>query len=304
MFQFLFKYSGTVFTKGRFVLLSTWPKWLLPVLILAFSAGLALLVSRRLRDASPKLQTWRAWAVWGMQSAFVALILLLLWQPAITVSVLSSQQNIIAVVVDNSRSMAIADSEGKTREAAAVAALQDGILSGLQKRFQVRLYRLGRGVTQLDRLDKLQPMETATHIGDGLKQLAAETADLPIGAIVLLSDGGENTAGMGGSRIGVDALQSLRNRRLPVHTVGFGKMDRAHDVEFEDVSVTSSAIVNARLTATVSFKQRGFSGQKATLTVRDGDKSLAVREITLGPNGVLQTEQLFFSAGTAGAKSL
>ena len=239
-----------------------------------------------------------------MQSAFVALILLLLWQPAITVSALSSQQNIIAVVVDNSRSMAIADSEGKTREAAAVAALQDGILSGLQKRFQVRLYRLGRGVTQLDRLDKLQPMETATHIGDGLKQLAAETADLPIGAIVLLSDGGENTAGMGGSRIGVDALQSLRNRRLPVHTVGFGKVDRAHDVEFEDVSVTSSAIVNARLTATVSFKQRGFSGQKATLTVRDGDKSLAVREITLGPNGVLQTEQLFFSAGTAGAKSL
>ena len=286
------------------MLLSTWPKWLLPVLILAFSVGLALLVSRRLRDASPKLQTWRAWAVWGMQSAFVALILLLLWQPAITVSALSSQQNIIAVVVDNSRSMAIADSEGKTREAAAVAALQDGILSGLQKRFQVRLYRLGRGVTQLDRLDKLQPMETATHIGDGLKQLAAETADLPIGAIVLLSDGGENTAGMGGSRIGVDALQSLRNRRLPVHTVGFGKMDRAHDVEFEDVSVTSSAIVNARLTATVSFKQRGFSGQKATLTVRDGDKSLAVREITLGPNGVLQTEQLFFSAGTAGAKSL
>ncbi len=286
------------------MLLSTWPKWLLPVLILAFSAGLALLVSRRLRDASPKLQTWRAWAVWGMQSAFVALILLLLWQPAITVSALSSQQNIIAVVVDNSRSMAIADSEGKTREAAAVAALQDGILSGLQKRFQVRLYRLGRGVTQLDRLDKLQPMETATHIGDGLKQLAAETADLPIGAIVLLSDGGENTAGMGGSRIGVDALQSLRNRRLPVHTVGFGKVDRAHDVEFEDVSVTSSAIVNARLTATVSFKQRGFSGQKATLTVRDGDKSLAVREITLGPNGVLQTEQLFFSAGTAGAKSL
>ena len=37
---------------------------------------------------------------------------------------LSSQQNIIAVVVDDSRSMAIADSDGKTREAAAVAALE------------------------------------------------------------------------------------------------------------------------------------------------------------------------------------
>jgi len=286
------------------VLLSTWPKWLLPVLILAFSAGLAMLVRRRLRDASPKLQTWRGWAVWGMQSACVALILLLLWQPAMIVSALSSQQNIVAVVVDDSRSMAIADSDGETREAAAVAALQDGILSGLQKRFQVRFYRIGNGVTQLDGLNKLRPVETATHIGDGLKQLAAETADLPIGAIVLLSDGGENTAGMGGSGIGVDAVQSLRNRRLPVHTVGFGKVNRAHDVELEDVSVASSAIVNARLTATVSLKQDGFAGQKSTLTVRDGNKRLAAREVTLAPNGVLQTEQLFFSAGTAGAKTL
>src|SRR5579862_157560 len=162
MFQFLFKYPSPVFTKGRFVLLSRWPGWLLPVLIVAFAAGLALLVRWRLRDATPKLQSWRAWMVWGMQSVLVALILLLLWQPAITVSALSSQQNIIAVVVDDSRSMAIADSNGKTREAAAVAALQAGVLSGLQKRFQTRLYRLGGGITQVDGLKGVVPMDTAT----------------------------------------------------------------------------------------------------------------------------------------------
>ena len=62
-----------------------------------------------------------------------------------TVAELTSQQNIIAVLVDDSRSMAIADSgsDGKTtREAAAVKALQDGVLAGLQKRFQTRVYRL------------------------------------------------------------------------------------------------------------------------------------------------------------------
>src|SRR3984885_9819497 len=203
MFQFLFKYPSPVFAKGRFVLLSAWPGWLLPVLIVAFAGALAFLVRWRLRDAAPKLRSWRAWVVWGMQSALVALILLLLWQPAITVSALSSQQNIIAVVVDDSRSMAIADSSGKTRETAALAALEDGILSGLQKRFQTRLYRLGSGITQVDGLKGIAPVEAATHIGDGLKQLATETSDLPIGAILLLSDGGENTAGMGGSGIGL-----------------------------------------------------------------------------------------------------
>ena len=304
MFQFLFKYPSPVFTKGRFVLLSAWPGWLLPVLIIAFAGGLAVLVRWRLRDAAPKLRSWRAWVVWGMQSALVALILLLLWQPAITVSALSSQQNIIAVVVDDSRSMAIADSGGKTREAAAVAALQSGVLAGLQKRFQTRLYRLGSGVTQADGLQSIAPVEPATHIGDGLKQLATETSDLPIGAILLLSDGGQNAAGIGGSGIDPDALQSLRNRRLPVHTVGFGSPERAHDVELEDVSVAANSIVDARLTATVSLLQHGYAGQKAILTVHDGDKTLATREVTLAPTGVLQAEPVFFSAGAAGAKSL
>ncbi len=45
-------------------------------------------------------------------------------------------------------------------------------------------------------------------------------------------------------------------------------------------------------------------GKKALLTVRDGDKMLAARDVTLAVNGTIQTEQLFFSAGSAGAKSL
>src|SRR5258708_34040027 len=291
MFEFFFKYPSPVFTKGRFVLLSAWPAWLLPVLILVSAGGLALLVRWRMREAAPTLRSWRAWAVWGTQSAVVGLVLLLLWQAAMTVAALSSQQNIIAVVVDDSRSMAIADSGGKTREAAALAALEDGVLSGLQKRFQTRIYRLGGGIKRVDGLNGIEPMEGATHIGDGLKQLATETSDLPIGAVLLLSDGGQNTAGMGDSGIGLDALQALRNRRLPVHTVGFGSLENAHDVELENVSVAASAIANARLAATISFTQHGYAGQKTTLSIRDGEKTLAAREVTLAANGAVRSRR-------------
>ena len=65
------------------------------------------------REAAPKLRSWRAWVIWGMQSGMLALLLLLLWQPAVTIGELSSQQNIIAVVVDDSRSMALADADGR-----------------------------------------------------------------------------------------------------------------------------------------------------------------------------------------------
>jgi len=307
MFQWLFKYPIPVFTKGRFVLLGAWPGWILLVLILVGAAGLFILIRLRLRDAAPNLLTWRAGVLWGLQAATLALVLTLLWQPAMVVSELSSQQNIIAVVVDDSHSMGIADSEGKTREAAATKTLQDGILDGLQKRFQTRVYRLSSQLAQLTQIDKpeaITPVGTSTHIGAGLKQLVAETSDLPVGAIVLLSDGSENAAGTGGAEISADALEALRNRRLPVHTIGFGREDEERDVEIEDVSSAPDAVANARVAVTVSLMQHGYRGQKAAITVRDRDKTIAQHEIEFAPDGKIQTEPFFFPAGEAGAKSL
>ncbi len=304
MFQLLFRYPSPVFSKGRFVLLGSWPAWLLPALIVIISVGLAFLIRRNLRNAAPNLRNWRAWAIWGMQSALIALILTLLWQPAMVVSELSSQQNIIAIVIDDSRSMAIADSEGKTREAAAVNALENGILKSLNMRFQTRVYTLGASLARTDALPSISPHEPATHLSEGLKQLATDTADLPIGAVLLLSDGGENTAGLGGAGVGPEALEALRDRRLPVHTIGFGNLQRTHDVEIEDVSLPARATANARIATALSLMQRGYTGQKAILNVRDGQKTIAVRQILLGTEGRLQIESLFLPAGDAGAKRL
>jgi len=75
MFQFLFKYPSPVFTKGRFVLLSAWPAWLLPVLIAVAAGGLALLILWRLRKDAPKLRSWQVVMIWATQSALVALVL-------------------------------------------------------------------------------------------------------------------------------------------------------------------------------------------------------------------------------------
>jgi len=255
MFQFLFKYPSPVFTKGRFVLLGAWPAWLLPLLIVAAATALAVLIGMRMRGALPALRGWRVWTIWGTQSLLVALLMLLLWQPAMSVSELDSQQNIIAVVVDDSRSMAISDSDGKTREAAALAALEGGLLAGLRKRFQVRVYRLGSDLQRVDSPQQIKPTETATHIGEGLKQLAETTSDLPVGAVLLLSDGSENAVGVPGTGIGADAMQALRNRHLPVHTVGFGALAPSPDVEVEDVNVAASAVANARIAATIRKKK-------------------------------------------------
>jgi len=304
MFEFFFKYPAPMFTKGRYVLLSAWPAWLLAVLIALSSALLVFLTYRRLATKAPGLTNSRMWTLCGMQSTFISLLLLLLWQPAVTVAALTSHQNIIAIVVDSSRSMGIPDSNGKSRETAARTLLQDTLLPAIQKRFQVRLYKLGGDIVPLSNVDKVSPDEPATDINFALRKLANDTRDLPVGAILLLSDGGQNSVDMGESGVALETLEALRNRRLPVHTLGFGALQPRHDIEIENISVASTAVVHSRLSSSVSFVQHGFTGQTATISIRDGDKPLATRNVTLAPDGVLQTESLFVSPGAAGARDL
>jgi uncharacterized membrane protein len=303
MFQYFFKYPMPVFSKGKFVLLGAWPGWLLLLLIVACAAGLAVIIWSRLpAAAAAHISKWRGGAIWLLQSLLIATVLVLLWQPAITVAELAPQQNVIAVVLDDSRSMAIADSgsDGKTpREAAAQKALEDGVLAGLQKKFQTRLYRLDTRVAQAAALKDIQPAAPATHLNDSLRQLTSDTSDLPIGAVVLLSDGSDNSGDLA-----LETIRALRNRRLPVHTVGFGKEQLAHDVELSNVSVATRAMADSRIPATVTFHQRGYAGSKALLLVRDGDKTVGSREITFNSEGASQVETVFFSPGGAGVKSL
>jgi len=227
------------------------------------------------------------------------LVLVLLWQPAIVIAELKPQQNIVAVLIDDSRSMGIAEG-GTTREEQAARALRNGVLAQLQEKFQTRLYRLDSHLTHVSSLqDIAAPAAPATHIGDSLKQLAADTNDLPIGAIVLLSDGSDNAGG-----IDLETISALRNRHIPIHAVGFGQETISPDVEIDDAILPPRALADSRLSATVSFHQRGYAGQKGTLTVRDGDNVLASRDITFAADGKIQTENLLFNAGTAGAKSL
>ncbi|HUK36569.1 MAG TPA: hypothetical protein VLV86_21785, partial [Vicinamibacterales bacterium] len=86
MFKFLFKYSPSTFARGHVVLLTTWPAWMLWVSIAAASAVLALVIRARLPRADFGSRTVRATGIWLLQSLLAAVVLLVLWQPALTIT--------------------------------------------------------------------------------------------------------------------------------------------------------------------------------------------------------------------------
>ncbi len=295
MFEFLFKYPPAVFTKGKLVLLSPWPVWLIPLLLLAAAAGLYWQMTRH----GSLVSRARSLFIWLAQTALVALVLFLVWHPAISVARLRPQQNVVAVLLDHSKSMGLTDQDKMARLDAAQSLLKDKLMPGLSERFQVRLYGMDKDAVRVENAASLHADGNATRIGDSLKHIAAESGSMPLGAIVMLSDGGDNTGG-----IDRETISQLRQIRVPVHTIGFGPENFAKDIEIVEAFVPARALPNSRVSARVAIKQHGYSNQKVKLSARENGKPLAIQEITLKGDSSEQSEALLFDIGEAGPHSV
>jgi len=295
MFEFFFKYPAAVFSKGTLVLLGP-PAWSLISLALVLAAVLGLPFMMRRRRVMPEIRGIRAGVLWLLESSLAALILLLLWQPAVSVAELKPQQNLVAVMVDDSRSMALRE-DRSTRTEAAIAVLKSGLIKGLQDKFQVRLYRFGDTLERIQKPEQLNGTEQATHIGSMLKAVLSDSAILPLGAIVLLSDGSDNSGG-----VNEDTIAEILRQHIPVHTIGFGREQLQRDVELSAVQLPERIMPDSLVQARVTIRQQGYDGQRAHVVMSVGDRQIASRDIVL--KGSTQTETMLFGAGEAGVKNV
>ena len=295
MFEFFFKYSPSAFSKGHIVFLAAWPLWVFALLVLA-AAGFLFWHVHKNRGL---LSGGRPIVIWLLETALVALVLLLLWHPALSVATLRPQQNVVTILMDHSRSMGIADNGSSTRLAQAQQLWRDKLAQPLGSRFQVRVYEFGKEIDRVNDASKIRADAGATRIGDALNQIAAEASSVPVGAIVLMSDGSDNAGG-----IDLDTISRIRQQRIPVHTVGFGRETAPDDIEITDVALPARALAGSRVSAQVTFHQYGFSGQTTHITVRDSGKVVASQTVTLKPNGTAQTESVVFNAGAAGPRTV
>jgi hypothetical protein len=177
--------------------------------------------------------------------------------------------------------------------------LNNGMLKGLSDRFQVRLYKFGKEPDRIQKPEQATAEAPASRIGDTLEHVLAESTSLPLGAIVLLSDGADNAGG-----IDLTTIAAIRRQRIPIHTIGFGKEHPDKDIEITDAVVPARALPDSKLTAHVTLQNWGASGAKSKLTVKDGAKVLASQDVVFKESGQLQTETLVFNCGAAGPKTL
>ncbi len=299
MFELLFKYPAGEFRFGELIYLRDWPISALLALWLAGAALLLLLAWRRGRVLSPP----RMVAISALQLAMWALVLWVMWQPALLIKSLRSGENSLAVLLDASASMSVPDAAdgSSTRMQQAQGVLRDAAFADLSRDYELRRYAFAANAQKLEGelndFAGLPEPGQATKIGASVLQVLNASRTTPLGAVVLLSDGSDNAGQLDPAQ-----LNEIARFGVPVHVIGIGREQMPEDVELDSVLVPIKTLPGSKLAARVAI--RHDDAGMARIRVSDGDKLLAAKEIPLAKDTTLSTAWVEFDMNDTGYRDL
>jgi uncharacterized membrane protein len=292
VFEFFFKYSRATFERAELVFASGWPVWLLFVLIGLAAALVAVVIARRRSGLGPA----RAAALGVLQTALIALLLVIAWRPALVNQTLRPQENSVAVLLDTSGSMLYGEQQ-TSRLQEAVDDLSRDALTALRSKFDVSLFSFAGDLVELPSLEQIPAPGPVTHIGDALLGVLRGARAGAVAAVVLVSDGADNSDDLDAAEIA-----EIASFGVPVHTVGVGAESIPGDLELEDVQLPPVGLAGSTVSAQVSIRHSGAA--LAQLKVYDGDAILASEAIQLPSTTGVTTRWIDLDVGAAGVRDL
>ncbi|HEX6994054.1 MAG TPA: hypothetical protein VF339_07880 [Gammaproteobacteria bacterium] len=292
MFELLFKYSPETFSRSEFVFARELPMLWLALLAAVAVAIVAASIVRMRQDLSwPKAAT-----IGALQAALLIAVLFLLWRPALVTQTLRPQENSVAVLLDTSASMSYGEGD-RSRLQQAVAVLGNDTLPALSADFTVDLFAFDSRLVELPSLNEVPAPGTQTRIGDALLSVLRSAQTGTLGAVVLVSDGGDNSNELDAARIA-----EIASHGVPVHTVGVGRERLPEDVELEDVVVPTRGLAGSTVSAEVSI--RHAAAADVDLRVYDGDAIIASERIRLPSRPGVTTRTVDIDVGEPGIRDL
>ena len=296
LFEFLFKYRPFVFEEGDLTFRPTAVTYLAAVAVVV-AAVVTLRTYQRVRANSRPLD--RA-VLTGIRFTILALLLLCLFRPVLVLSRVVPQQNFLGVLIDDSRSMQIADRDGQTRAdfvTQQFGGAESPLLAALADRFALRLFSFSSTTDRIEAVGDFAYNGTQTHVGQALTRAHEELGGVPLSGLVVVSDGADNADDPLG-----DALLPLQAAGVPVFTVGLGREEYARDIQLSRVETPRSVLKGAALVVDVVVAQTGYRGQTVTLQVEDEGRIVADQEVILPDDGEPTTVRVRFTASDAGPR--
>ena len=296
LFEFFFKYRPIAFDEGAIAFRPTLATYLAALAVVA----VGVVTYRTYREVRANSRPVDRMVLTGIRLTILALVVLCLFRPVLVLSQVVAQQNFLGVVIDDSRSMEIADRDGETR--ADFVTQQFGgeespLLTALADRFALRLFGFSSSTDRIESVDELVFDGTQTHLGQALARAHEELDGVPLSGLVVISDGADNA-----EEPLADALLPLEAAGVPVFTVGLGREEYSRDIQLSRVDTPRSVLKGAALVVDVVVTQNGYRGETVSLQVEDEGRIVADQDVTLPDDGEPVTVRVRFTAADAGPR--
>lgn len=263
-----------------------WPGWLFFLLIIVLAAIAFFYYFRTL----PPLPKSRRILLTGLRAAGLMIALFILLSPILQVVFKEKEKPTVAILLDNSASMKIADSYGERGDSLRFVA---NYLSKIDSQdsidFQPFYFDLS---LKPDQGDTLTFKTDGTNIEQAIKGVSDSLSGQNLQAIVLVSDGIYNQ--------GANPVSASQISTVPVYTVMIGDSTMPKDVVVKRIQTNQVTYVNKELPVEAVLWQNGFDGEKAVVSLMQGNNQIARETITFAESGFEQKVELTFTPRKVG----
>ncbi|HEY3320404.1 MAG TPA: glutamine amidotransferase [Planctomycetota bacterium] len=275
MFEHLFKYPQELFQKGELGFSARMPAEV-RVLLCAVAAALVFWLYKHSRGS---LSPFRRKILIGLRSITIIVLIVMILGPALRLPNRKNEETFVAVMLDASKSMTIEDSKAGGRRFDAAARLvmgdkgRDGLAAELEKSSAVRVFAFSDGAKRTSDLRAIAPDGERTNLFRALRDVDQELRGLPVAAVVLLTDGGNNGAGAP-----LEMASQLALEKIKLFSVGFGSPNPPNDYEIVRVAVPQKVRRNSQVEAFTTVRCTGYK-DPFTVFLRQGEAILSTMPV-------------------------
>lgn len=296
LFEFLFKYRPLLFERGDLAFTTPWPVY---IVVLAASAAGALAIWTYV-GAKGRSRPADRLVLASLRFAILGLIVFCLFRPVLVISTVVPDRNFLGILIDDSKSMRIADRDETARSDFVYEAFgseESELRSGLSERFMLRFFRFSGNADRMADLSELSFAGAETDLSGALDRARQDLASVPLAGIVVVTDGAHNS-----EPPLTESLLALKASSVPVYTVGLGRERFDRDIEVSRVETPRTVLKGSSLVVDLLVTQTGFDGETVQVDVEDNGRIVSSQQVRLPASGEAANVRMHFTASEAGPR--
>jgi len=260
--------------------------WLIFVFVIILSAFTYYIYKYTIPNVSALLKTFLI----ILRALIFILILIMIFEPVISVVFHSNVESKTLVFIDNSNSLAAKDSSKRLEQ---VNSLIKNISSESEIRSQIFFFGKKVDSVQDAGSSKLNFTEAQTNFSSVIDLIKKKSSS--VNSAVILSDGIIND--------GNDPTYQVEKLQLPVFTVGVGDSTEKKDILIYNVQYNSTIYAEKPTVIETAIKNIGFGGSNTRIAFYEENKLLDTKDILLSESG-LNKISFNYRPSTGGEKKL